>query len=224
MTRPIRGMTLLLALLFVSLLVQVTRVQVVNARHLQTDNGNIRPIIQQYGQRARCHPGRGDAGRALRRHRRRAVALRAPLPAGLAYAPATGLLLPRLRRDGHRAGRRPDPVGHGHPTAGQPVLGPAARAGRARAASVLLTLNAAAQRAAYQGLKKYRGAVVAIEPSTGRILALATSPSFDPNLLSANDTKVEHGGLGPGYTADPNQPLLNRPLAKTTRQVRRSRS
>ena len=77
-----------------------------------------------------------------------------------------------------------------------------------------LTLNAAAQQAAYQGLKKYRGAVVAIEPSTGRILALATSPSFDPNLLSANDTKMNNAAWAK-YTADPNQPLLNRPLAKT---------
>jgi peptidoglycan glycosyltransferase len=56
-------------------------------------------------------------------------------------------------------------------------------------ASVTLTLNAAAQQAAYSGLAGKTGAVVAIEPKTGRVLVLATRPSYDPNDLAGHDLK-----------------------------------
>ena len=58
-----------------------------------------------------------------------------------------------------------------------------------------LTLDAAAQQAAWDGIRQYNGAVVAIEPATGRILAMATSPSYDPNPLSSNDPAGEPGGV-----------------------------
>ncbi len=56
--------------------------------------------------------------------------------------------------------------------------------------SVKLTLNPEAQKAAYDGLRarNARGAVVAIDPSTGAILAMVSTPSFDPNELASHDT------------------------------------
>ncbi len=56
--------------------------------------------------------------------------------------------------------------------------------------------------------------MVAIEPSTGRILALATSPSYDPNPLSSNDP-AQNRAAWERLNADPLKPLLNRPLAET---------
>jgi peptidoglycan glycosyltransferase len=53
--------------------------------------------------------------------------------------------------------------------------------------SVVLTLNAKAQKAAYDGLQGKIGAVVALEPSTGRVLAMASSPTYDPNRLATHD-------------------------------------
>ncbi len=47
--------------------------------------------------------------------------------------------------------------------------------------SVLLTINPKAQKAAYDALGNKRGAVVAIEPSTGKILAMVSKPTYDPN-------------------------------------------
>jgi peptidoglycan glycosyltransferase len=58
------------------------------------------------------------------------------------------------------------------------------------------------------------GAVVAIDPTTGAILALASSPSFDPNLLSSHDAQ-EIQNTYEELNADSNQPMLNRPLAMT---------
>ena len=53
--------------------------------------------------------------------------------------------------------------------------------------AIRLTINNAAQIAAMKGLAGRTGAVVAIDPKTGAILALASSPSFDPNKLSSHD-------------------------------------
>jgi len=48
---------------------------------------------------------------------------------------------------------------------------------------LLLSLDARFQRAAAQALGERHGAVVAIEPSTGRVLAMVSSPTFDPNRV-----------------------------------------
>ena len=48
-----------------------------------------------------------------------------------------------------------------------------------------LTLDARAQRVALQALGRNCGSVVAIEPSTGRVLVMANSPTYDPNLVES---------------------------------------
>src|SRR5690606_10231056 len=56
--------------------------------------------------------------------------------------------------------------------------------------SVELTLDANAQRAAWDALAGLQGAVVAIEPSTGRILAMVSTPGFDTNALASHDVSA----------------------------------
>ena len=73
------------------------------------------------------------------------------------------------------------------------------------------TIDAAAQRAAYLGLRGKKGAVVAIEPATGRILASVQAPSFDPNKLSSHDP-TEIREYYNKLEGDPDKPLLNRPI------------
>ncbi len=58
-----------------------------------------------------------------------------------------------------------------------------------------------------------KGAVVAVEPSTGRILALVSSPSFDPNLLSSHDLSAQSAAWQQ-LRDDPNSPLTNRAISE----------
>jgi peptidoglycan glycosyltransferase len=51
---------------------------------------------------------------------------------------------------------------------------------------LVLTLNVRAQQAAYRALGGECGSVVAIEPTTGRVLVMASAPTFDPNLVETN--------------------------------------
>ncbi|MCD7883573.1 MAG: penicillin-binding protein 2 [Lachnospiraceae bacterium] len=50
--------------------------------------------------------------------------------------------------------------------------------------SVYTTLNTTLQQAAYSALGSYNGAVIAMEPDTGKILAMVSKPDFDPNSIS----------------------------------------
>lgn len=52
--------------------------------------------------------------------------------------------------------------------------------------TVVSTLDASLQTAAYNALGDYDGAVVVLEPSTGRILSMVSKPDYDPNTLAAN--------------------------------------
>ncbi|QNE19919.1 penicillin-binding protein 2 [Kribbella qitaiheensis] len=82
---------------------------------------------------------------------------------------------------------------------------------RQQGASVSLTLNAAAQQAAYRGLAGKKGAVVAIEPKTGKVLALVSLPTYDPNELAGHDlTKV--GASWKALNADKDRPMSNRAI------------
>jgi len=66
---------------------------------------------------------------------------------------------------------------------------------------VFTTLDAALQRAAWGGLAGQTGAVVAIEPTTGAVRCLVSSPAFEPDTVDADWQKLN---------ADPDQPLFSR--------------
>ncbi len=72
-----------------------------------------------------------------------------------------------------------------------------------------LTLNARAQRVALESLGSRCGAVVALEPDTGKVLVMASSPTYNPNDIEGNF------GRATGTRADCKRPdaLLNRATA-----------
>ena len=73
---------------------------------------------------------------------------------------------------------------------------------------VILSLDLKLQRLAEQLLKGHDGAVVALNPWNGDVIAMASSPSFDPNLFARGISEKEYRAL----VDDPRQPLFNRAL------------
>jgi len=74
--------------------------------------------------------------------------------------------------------------------------------------NLVLTIDAAAQRLADDELRTNCGAVVALEPSTGRVLVMATSPRYDPNLVERRFSSIDRRTSG--FNCSPTSPLLNR--------------
>jgi peptidoglycan glycosyltransferase len=209
MTRPIRRIAFVLALMLIALLVNVTIIQVVLAGDYRDRPGNQRVLLEEYDRErgpilvgsnpvARSKET-GDTLRYLR------VYSDGPL-----YAPVTGFYslvygATGLERTENRilTGRsslfvvdRADQLFAGREPAG---------------GAVTTTIDARAQRAAFNGLRGKKGAVVAIEPATGRILASVQFPSFDPNILSSHDPAAIRAYYAT-LEADPAKPLLNRPI------------
>jgi penicillin-binding protein A len=80
---------------------------------------------------------------------------------------------------------------------------------------VVTTINPKAQKAAYDGLGDKKGAVAAINPETGEILALASTPSYDPSTFAGNSDKDQKAWNALQKKADPDDPMLNRALRQT---------
>ncbi len=76
---------------------------------------------------------------------------------------------------------------------------------------LVLAIDLQAQQAAEDGLGEHRGAVVAIDPNTGDVLALASKPGFDPASFARGLTRSEYAAL----SDDIDKPLLNRALRGT---------
>ncbi|UCF23743.1 MAG: penicillin-binding protein 2, partial [Ralstonia sp.] len=77
--------------------------------------------------------------------------------------------------------------------------------------NLILSLDVNLQRLAEQLFGDRRGALVAIEPETGDILAFVSKPTFDPNLFIEGIDSTTWGELN----SSPDKPLLNRPLRGT---------
>ncbi|NMR20451.1 penicillin-binding protein 2 [Cellulomonas fimi] len=80
--------------------------------------------------------------------------------------------------------------------------------------SVELTIDPAVQQAAWDALGEQRGAVVALDPTTGAILAMVSRPSYDPNVLAGHSTTAVNEAYR-ALDADPSRPLVNRTIRET---------
>lgn len=77
--------------------------------------------------------------------------------------------------------------------------------------NIFLSIDLDLQQIAYEALEGRRGAVVAIDPWSGEILALVSAPSFDPNLFAVGMTTAQYAEL----TGDLARPLFNRAVRGT---------
>jgi penicillin-binding protein 2 len=76
---------------------------------------------------------------------------------------------------------------------------------------LVLSIDLKLQRVAEQALAGHRGAVVALDPANGDVLALVSLPGFDPTLFAQGITGAEYGGL----QNDIDRPLFDRALRGT---------
>ena len=88
-----------------------------------------------------------------------------------------------------------------------------------RGGNVDTTINPEVQQAAWDAMQEgcggpCKGAVVALEPSTGKVLAMVSSPSYDPNLLASHDV-AEQSTAWQQLRDDSESPLLNRAISET---------
>ncbi|CAM3306407.1 penicillin-binding protein 2 [Occultella aeris] len=77
--------------------------------------------------------------------------------------------------------------------------------------TVELTIDPVVQQAAWDALGDNNGAIVALDPNTGAILAMVSKPTFDPNVL-AGHTSAEVTAAYQALLADPSDPLFNRTI------------
>ncbi|WP_031479588.1 penicillin-binding transpeptidase domain-containing protein [Streptomyces bicolor] len=211
MTRHIRHAAFFCALLLAALLVNAARIQVVEAPSYDDNIANRRTSISRYGQPrgdilvgGEPITGSHDTGEPLRYER--------TYTNGPMYAPVTGYAsqvygttLLEHAEDGVLSGT--DPLLSPFP------LWKGTARDRNPGGDVLTTLHPGAQEAAYEGLDGRKGAVAAVEPATGRILALVSAPSYDPSVLSGNGSAVPRSWKS--LNRDPDRPMLNRAVRKT---------
>jgi len=212
MSRQVRRLAVVLGILCGALLINLTWIQVLHADVYRSRSGNTRLILEEYDRaRGPILVGRAQVARSIPTNDSLKY-VRAYDP-GAAYASVTGFYslvygatgLERTEND-VLAGSDPrflvDRVQ-------QLFAGTQPRGG-----GIVTTLNAAAQEAAWNALAGRKGAVVAINPSTGAIVALVSSPSFDPNVLSSHSPDAIRAAYSV-LESNPDNPLLNRPLAVT---------
>lgn len=78
-------------------------------------------------------------------------------------------------------------------------------------AAVETTIDAYLQQVAWDALGDFAGAVIAMEPATGRILAMVSKPTYDPNALASHDPDAVEDAYQL-LLDDPGEPLINRAM------------
>ncbi|TJZ45996.1 penicillin-binding protein 2 [Streptomyces piniterrae] len=211
MIRCIRHTAAFTLLLLVALLVNAARVQLFAADEYTGNAANRRTVMARYAQprgavlvAGRPVTGSRDSGGRLRYER--------TYTEGPLYAPVTGYSSQEFGTS--QIERAEDGILSGTDErlttfAWWDELARAHRPG----GNVVTTIRPDTQRAAFDGLGPRKGAVVAIEPRTGRILALASTPSYDPGELSGNGPSAGAAWLRLNNDAD--RPLLNRAIRQT---------
>jgi peptidoglycan glycosyltransferase len=211
MNRPLKHVAIAALLMFLALMVNSNIVQVGQASSLRANPHNVRVLYSEYSrQRGAIVVAGQDIARSVKTHD--SLKYLRTYPGGKAYAPVTGYYSIVIGASGIE--QTEDPILSGsddrlflHRIADE-ITGRTPRGG-----SVVLTLNPRAQQAAYQGLQGVKGAAVAMDPKTGAILALATSPSYDPSLLSLHNTRAINRNYK-RLLKDPTRPLSNRAISE----------
>ncbi|WP_204808787.1 D,D-transpeptidase PbpA [Mycobacterium riyadhense] len=218
MNASLRRISVTVMVLIVLLLLNATYTQVFTADGLRADPRNQRVLLDEYSrQRGQITAGGQLLAYSMATDSRFRFLRVYPNPA--MYAPVTGFY--SLRYSSTELERAEDPVLNG---SDERLFGRRLAdffTGRdPRGGSVDTTIIPRVQQAGWDAMQQgcggspCKGAVVALEPSTGRILALVSSPSYDPNQLASHNPEVQ--ALAWQRLRDnPDNPLINRAISET---------
>jgi len=217
MNTSLRRISVTIMALIVLLLVNATLTQVFTADGLRSDPRNQRVLLDEYSrQRGQISAGGQLLAYSVSTNGRFRFLRVYPNP--LAYAPVTGFYSLRYSSTGLE--RAEDGILNG---SDQRLFGRRLAdffTGRdPRGGNVATTINPQVQQAAWDAMEHgcnggCKGAVVALEPSTGKVLAMVSAPSYDPNLLATHDVE-QQSQAWQQLRDDPNSPLLNRAISET---------
>lgn len=211
MNKQLKALTRTIFALFLVLFFAVTMVQVVESDSLRANELNSRTIKNGYkvergsilvnGDPIAFSTPTGDDFRYVRQY-----------SAGNLYAPITGYFSHSQGMSGLEQAMNLDLSGTGSAQFFTRILN-TLNGVSPQGSSVQTTIEAKVQEAASAAMAELgvEGAVVAIEPKTGRILAMTSTPSFDPNLLSGNNNAEIISNYGQ-LQSDPSKPLENRAI------------
>ena len=214
MNRALRRISLVVLAMFLLLLLSVNYVQAFEPSSLAVQRGNARVFSQQYQYQRGSILTSNNKTIAESVHVKGIYAYQRSYPDPLVYAPVTGYdslysaTGIEKTEDKFLSGSDPQLTVHNliDLVTGKPRRG----------ATVQLTINSAAQTAAYNALKEtgLPSGAVALDPKTGAVLALASYPTFNPNKYATfNSAQLKR--TDNRYLNDPAQPLLNRAINQT---------
>jgi peptidoglycan glycosyltransferase len=178
--RPIVRLFGLVALLFALLIAFTSRWTVFEASSLRNNPLNARTLLEQ--QRIDRGPILAADGTVLARSVRNAEGIyERQYPTGEEFAHAIGYSYINFGSTGLERFRSSELNGH-NGTNVQSILDQL-QGKKPQGDKVLTTLDPRAQKVAISALAGHRGAVVALNPSTGAVTVMASSPGYDPNAL-----------------------------------------
>ncbi|MET9932901.1 MULTISPECIES: penicillin-binding protein 2 [unclassified Streptomyces] len=205
MNKTIRHTSVFVLLLVLALLGRATWVQAYEAKALADDQKNRRKTIAQYAQPLGNIVVAGSPVTGSKRTEGTDLAYRRTYTDGELYAAVTGYSSQAYGAT-QLEGIYADVLDGTDDRLKNPL--DAVTREQQEPGTVVTTIDPAVQRAAYRALGNKKGAAVAVDPVSGRILALASTPSYDPSRISGTND----GAAWKELTGDEDKPLVNRAL------------
>lgn len=207
MNRPIRGVALFSLFMVFALMANTSIAYLVESDYLNNNSLNRRVTDARFG-RDRGPIMVGNTPIADSVAVTDQFGYQRTYPSGELYAPITGYYAYQYGASALESSQSSELSGEDNSQFLSRLVN-LASGGSVKGGTVETTINAKAQKAAWKALDGRKGAVVAINYKTGAVLALVTSPSYDPNQLATHDlTKAAKAWNS--LNADDTKPMANR--------------